>query len=188
MASVAATAAVPGAGDAAATEAVGSREVPFATLWRTTGEGSGKLPYTTGKDISAAAVVWSRLGQAELTGPTFLSNAHVAALRRFPWSKQFLLVASIVRSTTGYRITVKRIRYQHPSSDVEQFCVIAAVSKPRPGQAVEQRRTVSSQVVRISRSRFGVSFSAAAILRGADGKLLASTTTFQPVRPGLCRP
>jgi hypothetical protein len=176
-------------GLAAAVPAAASREraVHFQTLWRTSGEGTGKLPFTTGKPLTAAAVVWARNGDAANTGPTFVSGAHLAALDRFPWSKRFVVVATIVRPTTGFTIRVKRITYQRPTAEVEQFCVVAAISKPRPGQAVEQRRTVSAHVVQIARRSFGLAVPTAAILRSANGELLASTTTFGPVRLGACR-
>jgi hypothetical protein len=172
---------------AGAAPAVTARNVPFTTLWQTSGEGTGKLPFTTGKQLTAAAVVWARNGDAANLGPTFVSAAHLAALDRFPWRKRFLLAAAIVRPTTGYSIRVKRISYQHPAPGVEQFCVVATVSKPRPSQAVEQRRTVSAHVVQIARRGFGLSFSRAAILRSSDGHLLATTTEFGEVRPGACR-
>ena len=173
----------------AAAPAATSRDRPvrFRTLWRTSGEGTGKLPFTTGKPLTAAAVVWARNGEAANTGPTFVSAAHVAALGRFPWRKRFVLAAAIVRPTTGFSIRVTRITYQRPTPEIEQFCVIATISRPHAGQPVEQRRTVSAHVVQIARGSFGLAVPAAAILRSSNGELLASTTTFGPVRPGACR-
>jgi hypothetical protein len=184
VASLAAAAAVSGA---AAAPAVKTRNVAFTTLWRTSGEGTGKLPFTTGKELKAAAVVWARNGDAANTGPTFVSAQHLAALDRFPWRTRFILVAAIVRPTTGFAIRVKRISYQHPAPEIDQFCVVVTVSKPRGGHPVEQRRTVSAQVVQIARRGFGLSFSRAAILRSTDGALLATSTEFGQVRPGACR-
>jgi hypothetical protein len=161
--------------------------VRFQTLWRTSGEGTGKLPFTTGKALTAAAVVWARNGDAANTGPTFVSASHLASLDRFPWSKRFVLVAAIVRPTTGFSIRVKRVTYQHPAAEIEQFCVILTITKPRAGQPVEHRRTVAAHVVAIARRGFGLAFSKAAILRSSDGTLLASTTEFGPVRRGACR-
>jgi hypothetical protein len=172
---------------AAPASAPRDRAVHFRTLWRTSGEGTGKLPFTTGKPLTAAAIVWSRKGEALNTGPTFVGSAHLAALDRFAWGKRFALVAAIVRPTTGFSIRVRRITDQHPTPEIEQFCVIATVSKPRSGQPVEQRRTVSAHVVQIARRSFGVAVPEAAILRSSDGELLSSTTTFGPVRPGACR-
>jgi hypothetical protein len=184
LASVAAIVAAPNASGASSVQA---RAIRFETLWRTSGEGSGKLPFTTGKPLTAAAVVWSRNGEALLTGPTFVSSVHLAALDRFPWSKRFVLVAAIVRPTTGFSIRIKRITYEHPTPEIDQFCVIATVSRPRPGKPVEQRRTVSAHVVEIARRSFGLAFSKAAILRSSTGELLASTTEFGPVRREACR-
>lgn len=184
LASVAVLVAAP---KATGVSSVRTRAIHFTTLLRTSGEGTGKLPFTTGKPLTAAAVVWSRKGEALLTGPTFVSSAHLAALDRFAWSKRFALVAAVVRPTTGFSIRVKRIAYQHPTPEIEQFCVVATVSKPRPGQPVEERRTVSAHVVQIARRSFGLGFSSAAILRSSEGELLATTTSFGPVRPGACR-
>jgi hypothetical protein len=184
LASASAAAAIAVASGGASTK---PRAIPFKTLWRTSGEGTGRLPFTTGKALTAAAVVWARNGDAAVTGTTFVSSAHLAELDRFAWAERFVLVAAIVRPTTGFSVRVKRISYQHPAADVEQFCVVASVSKPRRGQPVEQRRTVSAHVVTIARRGFGLSFSRAAILRSSNGELLATTTSFGPVRPGACR-
>ena len=186
LASVAVLVAAP---KATGVSSVRTRAIHFTTLLRTSGEGTGKLAFTTGKPLTAAAVVWSRRGEALLTGPTFVSSAHLAALDRFAWgaSASRSLPRSSGRPTTGFSIRVKRIAYQHLTPDIEQFCVVATVSKPRPGKSVEQRRTVSTHVVQIARRSSGLGFSAAAILRSSDGELLATTTSFGPVRPGACR-
>lgn len=174
---------------AAAVPAAASRDrlVRFTTLWRTTGEGTGKLPFTTGQTLSAAAVVWQRKGDALNTGPTFVSAGRIAGLEQFPWTRRFPLLVAIARPTTGFSVTVRRISYQHPTPEIDQFCVIASVSGPRAGQPVEHRRTVSTHAVQIDRRGFGPAFSSAAILRSSDGKLLSRTTAFGPVRPAACR-
>ena len=180
-------AAISTLGVAGAGSAAPARSVHFTTLWRTVGEGTGKLPFTTGQTLSAAAVVWQRMGDALNTGPTFVSGARLARLEQFPRSKRFPLLVAIVRSTTGYSITVKRITYQHPTAEIDQFCVIATVTKPRAGEPVEHRRTVSTHAVQIDRRGFGLAFSSGAILRSSDGTLLSKTTAFGPVRPTACR-
>jgi hypothetical protein len=95
------------------------------------------------------------MGDALNTGPTFVSGARLARLEQFPRSKRFPLLVAIVRSTTGYSITVKRITYQHPTAEIDQFCVIATVTKPRAGEPVEHRRTVSTHAVQIDREASG---------------------------------
>jgi hypothetical protein len=171
---------------AAAWPEVRTRALAFSTLWRSNGEGTGKLPYTTAQKLDGAYVI-GRITDAHRMSPTLISQAHLAQLDRFDWRKRFVLIVSIVRPTTGYSISIKRVSFQRVDAEIEQFCVIAQIRRPAPGQALEQRRTVSNHVVRMARRGFGYAVPAAAILRSPDGKLISKTTSFGPVRPALCK-
>lgn len=163
-----------------------TRPLTFSTLWRSNGEGTGKLPFTSAQKLDGAYVI-GRVTDAHWMSPTLISEAHLTQLDRFNWRKRFVLIVSIVRPTTGYSVAIKRIGFQHVNAEIDQFCVIAAIRKPAPGQTIEQRRTVSNHVVEITRRGFGYSVPAAAILRAPDGKLISKTTSFGPVRPALCK-
>jgi hypothetical protein len=171
---------------AAPASAALQRPVRFQTLWRSTGEGTGKLPWTTAQKLDGAYVI-GRVTDAHWMSPTLMSQEHLAQLDRFDWRKRFVLIVSIVRPTTGYSVSIKRVAFQHVNAEIEQFCVIAQVRRPAPGQPVEQRRTVSNHAVRIARRGFGYAIPAAAVLRSPDGKLISTTKSFGPVRPALCK-
>jgi hypothetical protein len=162
-----------------------TRPVQFTTLWHKSAEGTGKSPYFRQTTPAITAYVYERIADAQYAAPIYLSKAHLDTLDRFAWSKRFLLLASVVRPTTGYSITIKRITYQHVSAQIQQFCVIAAIKKPRPNEPMERRLNASIHVVQIPRRGFGFTITHAVVLRDVSGKLLWKGYDF--VRPALCK-
>jgi hypothetical protein len=182
LASAAAAAAVPGAG---AAPDVKTRNVPFTTLWHVSGEGTAKDLHSDAGRSTTATYVLPRIGEAQYMAPWIISNAHLADLDRFPWSTRFVVLTAIVRPTTGYAVTVRRIKHQRVGV-FEQFCVFVAVKKPAPGQPVEQRKVESIHAVQVARRGFGLTPTTASVTLDLNGKVLSRTSDYLRVRPKLC--
>jgi hypothetical protein len=171
----------------AATTATGAktRNVPFTTLWRTSGEGTAKdLRSDAGRSATATYIV-PRVGEVQFMAPSIISNAHLQELDRFPWSTRFVILTAIVRPSTGYAVTVKRIKHQRAAA-FEQFCVFVAVKKPARGEPVETRKVESLHAVQIARRGFGPTPTLSSVTLDLNGKVLSRTSDYMPVRPKLC--
>jgi hypothetical protein len=183
MASAAAAVAVSAA---SATPAATTRNVPFATLWHVSGEGTAKDLYSdAGRGTTTATYILPRIGETQYMAPSIITSAHLAELDRFPWSTRFIVLTAIVRPSTGYSVTVKRIKHQRVG-EFEQFCVFVAVKKPARGQPVEPRKVESIHAVQIARRGFGPTPTRASVTLDLSGKVLSRTSDYLPVRPKLC--
>jgi hypothetical protein len=171
--------------EAPAAAAVKTRNVPFTTLWRTSGEGTAKALSSDAGRSATATYVLPRISEVQFMAPSIISNAHLAELDRFPWSTRFIVLTAIVRPSTGYSVTIKRIKHQRVGA-VEQLCVFVAVGKPRPGQPVEARKVESLHAVHVARRGFGQSPTTTAVTLDLGGKVLSRTSDLAPVRPKLC--
>jgi hypothetical protein len=182
LASAAAATAVSGAG---AVPGVKTRNVPFATLWHVSGEGTAKdLNSDSGRSTTATYVL-PRLGETQYMAPSIISTAHLAELDRFPWSKRFVVLTAIVRPSTGYAVTIRRVKFQRAGL-LEQICVFVAVKKPAPGQPVERRAIESIHAVHVARRGFGLAPTRASVTLDLTGKVLSRTSDGPPIRPKLC--
>jgi hypothetical protein len=168
-----------------AAPAVKTRNVPFTTLWRTSGEGTARDLHSDAGRSSTATYVLPRIGEVQYMAPSIISNAHLAELDRFPWSTRFIVLTAIVRPSTGYSVTVKRIKHQRIGL-LEQFCVFVEVKKPAPGQAVEPRKVESIHAVQIARRGFGATPTLSSVTLDLKGKVLSRTSDYLRVRPKLC--
>jgi hypothetical protein len=182
LASAIAAAVVPGA---TGSPALRSRGVHFTTLWHAAGEGTGRY-YGGPRVFPDGTYVVRRVVDAQFLAPAVVSNARLARLDRFPWSKRFLMLAVVVRPTTGYSPTIRRVTYQRVSAEVEQLCVVVDIKKPRAGSPVERRRTVSFHAVSIPRGSFGLTPPVATVTVDPRGRILLRTSS-HPVRPAACR-
>jgi hypothetical protein len=182
VASAAAATAVSGA---AAAPDVQTRNVPFTTLWRTSGEGTAKDLHSDAGRSTTATYVLPRIGETQYMAPFIISNAHLAELDRFPWSTRMIVLTAIVRPSTGYAVTVKRITFQRAGA-FEQFCVFVTVEKPAPGQPVELRKVESLHAVHVARRGFGLSPTMGSVTLDLKGNVLSRTSDFMRVRPKLC--
>jgi hypothetical protein len=181
-ASAAAATAVSGA---AAAPEVQTRNVPFKTLWRTSGEGTAKDLHSDAGRSTTATYVLPRIGETQYMAPFIFSNAHLAQLDQFPWSTRMIVLTAIVRPSTGYAVTVKRITFQRAGA-FEQFCVFVTVKRPAPGQPVELRKVESLHAVHVARRGFGLSPTTGSVTLDLKGNVLSRTSDFMRVRPKLC--
>jgi hypothetical protein len=165
--------------------ALKTRNVPFTTLWRTSGEGTAKDLHSDAGRSTTATYVLPRIGEVQYMAPSIISNAHLAELDRFPWSTRFIVLTAIVRPTTGYEVTVKRIKHQRVGL-FEQFCVFVAVKKPASGQPVERRKVESLHAVQVARRGFGLSPTFSSVTLDLKGNVLSRTSDSMRVRPKLC--
>lgn len=169
-AAVAATAAAAGVRSEA------PRGLRFATLVR-----ESHPDRSTDPSSSASAIVLDRkLG----VGPGGVDPPAQAKIDAVDYRQSFVLVAMLVRPTSGWAIDIRRISAQG-RGERRQLCVVAAVTPPKAGTAVAQVKTISLQVVKLARRPFGVDVPQAIVLRQTTGKLLFATTAF--TRRGLCR-
>jgi hypothetical protein len=168
-----------------AAPAVKTKNVAFKTLWHVSGEGTAKDLYSDAGRSATATYVLPRIGETQYMAPSIITNAHLAELDRFPWSAQFIVLTAIVRPSTGYSVTVRRIKHQRVGG-FEQFCVFVAVKKPARGQPVEPRKVESIHAVQISRRGFGPTPTRASVTLDLNGKVLSRTSDYLPVRPKLC--
>jgi hypothetical protein len=182
LASATAAAAVSGA---AAAPAVKTRNVPFTTLWRVSGEGTAKDLHSDAGRSSTATYVLPRVGEAQFMAPSIISTSHLAELDRFLWSTRFIVLTAIVRPSTGFAVTVKRIKHQRVGL-FEQLCVFVAAKKPAPGTPVERRKVESIHAVQIPRRGFGLAPTRTSVTLDLKGKVLSRTSDYLPARPNLC--
>jgi hypothetical protein len=182
LASLTAAVAVSGASGSSSAR---TRPVHFTPLWRASGEGSGKW-YNGPRNVPDGSYVVGRVADTQWLATTVISESRTAALDRFQWGKSFLLLAVIVRPTTGYTPTIRRIGYQRISDVIDQLCVTVDVKRPAAGAAVEHRRTVSAQAVAIPRRGFGLTVPRGTVTVDARGRILWKTSSY-PLRPQACR-
>ncbi|MFY9578746.1 MAG: hypothetical protein WAQ33_05430 [Gaiellaceae bacterium] len=124
-----------------------------------------------------------------------LTKAEQRALDAVNLNRFFLVEVGVQARTSGYRVTIQRITVQRISQTHRQFCVVAAIKGPRPGQAVLPRATYSVHIVKSSWKPFGNDLPTAAVLRDTHGKLLdkvvytlrSAPADLYPPRPALCR-
>jgi hypothetical protein len=182
LASIAVVVAAPNASGASS---VRTRTIHFTTLWHTSGEGTAKELRSDAGRSATATYVLPRIGEVQYMAPSIISTAHLAELDRFPWSTRFIILTAIVRPTTGYSVTVKRIKHQRVGV-FEQFCVFVAVKKPAPSQPVERRKVESLHAVQVPRRGLGLTPTFASVTLDLNGKVLSTTSDYMPVRPKLC--
>jgi hypothetical protein len=161
-----------------------SKPVRFSSVLR----GAVKTVQTPARPdfVGDNALVLPRISDLEIVLPSFIGDRFVPRLEKTPWSRSFLIAVAISRDTTGYAVRVKRITFQRVNANLDQFCVVASIRKPRANAAVEHRRTTAYEVVTVPRAGFGLSVTRSAVLRDATGRLL-SRGGFNPIRAGLCR-
>ena len=96
----------------------------------------------------------------------------------------FLVWAVLVRPTTGWSITIKRITVERGGPG-RQLCVVAALKRPGSGQPVTRAKTDAYHYVRVRRGALGLSVPEGVVLRSAGGKLLYATRA--KTTPARCR-
>jgi hypothetical protein len=96
----------------------------------------------------------------------------------------FLVWAVLVRLTTGYSITIKRVTVERGGPG-RQLCVIATVKRPAAGQPVVRTKTDAYHYISVRRGALKLNVPEGVVLRGADGKLLYATPA--KTTPARCR-
>ncbi len=99
--------------------------------------------------------------------------------------KFFAIWVTIVRPTTGYSVTIKRVTLQRAGAS-RQACVLVAIGRPAPGRAVRQEKTVSYHIVKLRRGKLGPVTADRIVLRETSGHILYATKA-PAARLGLCR-
>jgi hypothetical protein len=86
--------------------------------------------------------------------------------------KYFAVYATIMRPTSGYSLTIRRVLLQRFGS-YRQFCAIAVIG--RPNGAVEQVKSMSAHYVKIQRGRLGLNVPDHIVLREQRAGVLSAT-------------
>jgi hypothetical protein len=107
-----------------------------------------------------------------------------ARLDAIDFRKVFLVWTVLVRPTTGYSITIKRVTVERGGPG-RQLCVIAAVTRPGAGQPVTRTKTDAYHYVSVRRGALELNVPEGVVLRAADGKLLYATRA--KTTPSRCR-
>jgi hypothetical protein len=153
------------------------------------GASSGtRLPFTTVTQGSSQPTVPNeRLGRTiALVMPTIghtyglevtLTKAEFAKLQGIGFQTHFAIGISLAARTSGYSVTIKGITLQRISRSKRQFCIVAQVTSPKPGDAVIQRGTYAEHTVQLSSNRFRIdefhwAIPTRFVLRSTAGKLL----------------
>jgi hypothetical protein len=90
---------------------------------------------------------------------------------------------AIVRSTSGYSVTIKRLTLQRHGT-VDQICARVAIAAPPADRIVTQVKTRFWHFVKIPRKSFGASVPTTIVARATTGRLLY---TLASARAGLCK-
>jgi hypothetical protein len=138
----------------AATEA--NRLLAFTTV--THGTVPFNLPGTPARDGSASVV--NRVVDAPGQGT------------QVDFRKYFGVYATIMRPTSGYSLTIRRILLQR-FGGYRQICAIAVVG--RPTGAVTQVKSMSAHYVKIKRGRLGLNVPDHIVLREQRAGILSAT-------------
>jgi hypothetical protein len=157
------------------TAAAAAKPLPFRTVLKWTAEDPSSDPAN-----SAYAFVANR--RVEVLG--HIDPDKEARLDAIDFRKVFLVWAVLVRPTTGFSITIKRVTAVRGGPG-KQLCVIAALKRPAAGQAVTRSKTDSYHYVGVSRGAFGLYVPEGVVLRATSGKLLYATPA--KTSPTRCR-
>jgi hypothetical protein len=127
--------------------------------------------------LSATVFVATTAGEADVY-KIALGPAASAKLNAVHFEHIFLIGALLTTKTSGYSLSIKGIRLQRLSRSKRQFCVTAAITKPRPGQAVNPRVWFAMHIVSLSADPYRIdevhwAIPKAWVLRDRHGKLLA---------------
>jgi hypothetical protein len=151
-AAAAAAASVMAAGAATAS----NRLLAFATV--THGTVPFNLPNTPSRDASASVI--TRVIDAPGQGT------------EVDFRKYFAVYATMMRPTSGYSLTIRRILLQR-FGGYRQICAIAVVGQP--SGAVTQVKSMSAHYVKIRRGRLGLNVPDHIVLRQQRAGVLSAT-------------
>ncbi|MFY9578747.1 MAG: hypothetical protein WAQ33_05435 [Gaiellaceae bacterium] len=95
-------------------------------------------------------------------------------------ASHFLIGVTIVRRSSGYGVTIKRVTLQQAPRAKRQFCIVAKIDRPGPGEAVTIEPFVAQHVVTLSSRRFRIdqfhwAIPQAFVLRNTKDMLLAAS-------------
>jgi hypothetical protein len=107
-----------------------------------------------------------------------------ARLDAIDFRKVFLVWTVLVRPTTGYSITIRRVTVERGGPG-RQLCVIAAVTRPGAGQPVTRTKTDAYHYVSVARGALKLNVPEGVVLRATDGRLLYATRA--KTTPKRCR-
>lgn len=134
-----------------------------------------------GPSTSAFGLVANRIGDMYGTfGP--VDRARIEAL---DFRKIFAIRLELVRPTGGYSLRIRRVTLQRVGAS-RQACVLVAIGKPRPGEAVRPTKTFLYEVVTLRRGRLGPIAADRVVFRDVQGGLVYATKA-PAARTGLCR-
>jgi hypothetical protein len=107
-----------------------------------------------------------------------LSPEANAKLDAFRFEHRFLIGVLLTTKTTGYATTIESIRLQRPAGGKRQFCITAAIRKPKPGAGVVHHLWFAMHVVSLSADPYRIdefhwNIPKAWVLRDTHNKLLA---------------
>src|SRR2546421_2247250 len=92
-------------------------------------------------------------------GDFFLAALNAQAKAKFDafrFEHRFLIGVVLTTRTSGYSVTIKRIGLQRVTPSRRQFCVVAAITKPAPGQAVVSHLWLAMHAVSLSADPYRV--------------------------------
>ena len=150
------------------------RPLPFRTVLKWTAEDPSSDP--------ASAYAFAANRRVEVIG--HIDPDKEARLDAIDFRRVFLVWVVLVRPTTGYSITIKRVSVERGGPG-RQLCVIAALTRPRAGQPVTRTKTDAYHYVGVKRGTLGLNVPEGVVLRAADGKLLYATAA--KTTPRRCR-
>lgn len=114
-----------------------------------------------------------------------LGQADRARIDALDFRKIFAIRLELVRPTGGYSLTIKRVTLQRVGAS-RQACVLVAIGKPRPGEAVRPTKTFLYEIVKLRRGRLGPIAADRVVFRDIQGGLVYATKS-PPARTALCR-
>jgi hypothetical protein len=158
-----------------AAAAAATKQLPFRTVLKWTAEDPSSDPAN-----SAYAFVANR--RVEVLG--HIDPDKEARLDAVDFRNLFLVWTVLVRPTTGYSITIRRVTVERGGPG-RQVCVIATLKRPHAGQPVTPKKTDAYHYVGVRRGRLKLNVPEGVVLRTADGKLLYATPA--KTTPRRCR-
>ncbi len=133
--------------------------------------------YPPNAPTGATAFVATNAGEGDFFR-VGLNAGENARLEAFHFEHRFLVGVLLTTTTSGYTTTIQRIGLQRLPRAKRQFCIRAAIGKPKPGQPVVNHLWFAMHIVSLSADPYRIdefhwNIPKAWVLRDTHGKLLA---------------
>jgi hypothetical protein len=148
LAALAVGAALPAGGDARLNGR--AQLLPFSTVVQVS-----RAPKPAGVVGTTWVTVATTAAQAE-SFAWLLNAAERSKVEGVNLGAYFLIGVTVVRGSSGYGVTIKRVALQSVSRTKRQFCIIARIDRPGPDEPVTVEPFVAQHVVALSSRRFRI--------------------------------